>query len=191
MYKKGAVLLMLGQLMIIVCLFVLSDEVKTEPVYKKSSIHMESMVHSASARRVLEVSEIHKDVPEVSKEDYENLLRIVEAEAGGEDATGKLLVANVVLNRVKNEAFPDTVTEVIFQKENGVCQFSPIGDGRFYEVKVSDDTIEAVERALNGEDVSQGALYFVARNHANPEYMNWFDSKLTKLFAHGGHEFYL
>ena len=191
MYKKGAVLLMAGQLMVILCLFLLSRETKIEPVYHKSTIHMESMVHSASARRVLEINEISKDVPDISDEDYENLLRIVEAEAGGEDETGKLLVANVVLNRVKNEAFPDTVTDVIFQKENGVCQFSPVSDGRFYSVKVSEGTVEAVDRALNGEDVSQGALYFVARNHANPEYMNWFDTKLTWLFAHGGHEFYL
>jgi len=190
MYKKGAALLMLGQLMVIVCLFLLSREPKSEPVYHKSSIHMESMVHSASARRVLEINEIHIDVPNISDEDYENLLRIVEAEAGGEDETGKLLVANVVLNRVKNEAFPNTVTEVIFQKENGVCQFSPISDGRFFRVKVSEETVKAVDRALNGDDVSQGALYFVARKHANPEYMNWFDDKLTRLFAHGGHEFY-
>ena len=58
MYKKGAVLLMAGQLMVILCLFLLSRETKIEPVYHKSTIHMESMVHSASARRVLEINEI-------------------------------------------------------------------------------------------------------------------------------------
>ena len=38
---------------------------------------------------------------EVSAADYQALLKIVEAEASGEDATGRMLVANVVLNRVK------------------------------------------------------------------------------------------
>ena len=38
-------------------------------------------------------------VYELSNLDYDTLLRVVEAEAGCEDENGKLLVANVVLNR--------------------------------------------------------------------------------------------
>ena len=75
------------------------------------------------------------------------------------------MVANVIINRVQNDAFPDTVTEVIFQRENGVSQFSPIRDGRFYQVSISDETVEAVEAALYGQDESQGALYFMARKY--------------------------
>lgn len=126
----------------------------------------------------------------VTQSEYDNLLRIVEAEAGGEDKTGKMLVANVVLNRVENAQFPDTINEVIFQSDNGITQFSPISDGRFYSVKVSKETIEAVNQVLQGEDNSQGALYFVARKSANEEYMRWFDEKLEWLFAYGGHEFF-
>ncbi len=126
----------------------------------------------------------------ISEEDYQNLLRIVEAEAGGEDEIGKILVANVVLNRVENESFPDSITEVIFQKCNGVAQFSPISDGRFYKVVVSDATRQAVDKALEGEDYSQGALYFAARKYADSENMQWFDENLLFLFEHGGHEFF-
>lgn len=126
----------------------------------------------------------------LSAEDYENLLRIVEAEAGGEDEVGKILVANVVLNRVECESFPDSVSDVIFQKSNGVAQFSPVSDGRFYKVKVSDETRQAVDKALEGEDYSQGALYFAARKYADSENMRWFDESLVFLFEHGGHEFF-
>ena len=42
----------------------------------------------------------------MSDEDYKNLLKIVEAEAGGEDVKGKILVANVIFNRVKIRSFP-------------------------------------------------------------------------------------
>ena len=126
----------------------------------------------------------------LSDEDLEALLRIVEAEAGCEDEEGKLLVANVVLNRVADEAFPDTVQEVVFQQENGVTQFSPVADGSYYEVKVSQETISAVGRALLGEVISQGALYFAARKYADSGRMKWFDDNLTRLFAHGGHEFF-
>ncbi|MBR5247840.1 MAG: cell wall hydrolase [Lachnospiraceae bacterium] len=124
------------------------------------------------------------------EEDYDILLRIVEAEAGGEDEDGKLLVANVVLNRVNSEQFPDTVSEVVLQESKGVTQFSPVSSGSIWKVKVSEETKEAVARALGGEDISQGALYFAARKYADSKNMRWFDEKLTFLFSHGGHEFY-
>lgn len=126
----------------------------------------------------------------VTQSEYENLLRIVEAEAGGEDQIGKMLVANVVLNRVEDEHFPNSINEVIFQADHGVTQFSPISDGRFYSVKISQETIDAVNQVLQGEDNSQGALYFAARNAANEENMRWFDETLEWLFAYGGHEFF-
>lgn len=120
----------------------------------------------------------------------EVLLRIVEAEATGEDIKGKMLVANVILNRVKSNQFPDTVKEVVFQKNGRIVQFSPIADGRYWSVSISKSTREAVERVLNGEDESQGALYFSARSKAKKSNMNWFDNHLTWLFKYGGHEFY-
>lgn len=122
--------------------------------------------------------------------DLEALLRIVEAEAGNEDEEGKLLVANVVLNRLNSEAFPDTVSDVIFQREKGVVQFSPVSNGSYYRVQVSEETVNAVERALMGEDISEGALYFVARKYADSRKVEWFDNNLTYLFIHGGHEFF-
>lgn len=129
-------------------------------------------------------------VYELSEEDLEALLRIVEAEAGSEDEDGRLLVANVVLNRVNSEDFPATVKDVVFQQSEGVTQFSPVASGRYYTVEISEETIAAVGRALIGEDISQGALYFASRKYANSEKMRWFDTKLTFLFEHGGHEFF-
>lgn len=145
-----------------------------------------------SGQRVVRISSLENDayVIEISEQEREILERIVEAEAGGEDADGKLLVANVVLNRVESETFPDTITDVVFQCEQGITQFSPVSDGRFWSVTVSDETKEAVERALRGEDLSDGALYFTARQYASRDRMAWFDSQLTFLFAYGGHEFF-
>lgn len=127
---------------------------------------------------------------QLEEEDYDLLLRIVEAEAGCEDEDGRLLVANVVLNRVQNENFPDTVSEVILQKSHGVTQFSPVASGRIWKVEVSDETVQAVQKALEGEDISEGALFFAARKHADSDSMRWFDEHLTFLFRHGGHEFF-
>ena len=127
---------------------------------------------------------------EVSEEDYDVLLRLVEAEASGEDIKGKLLVANVVLNRVKSGVFPDTIKEVIYQRQNGRAQFSPVATGKIDRVAVSEETVEAVERALCGEDESAGALYFVAPAYADAGNHQWFRDNLTLLFSYEGHEFY-
>lgn len=149
------------------------------------------MKEQVSEQRILDLQVItRKNRIEITREDYQNLLQIVEAEAGGEDKMGKMLVANVIINRVLDPRFPNSVSEVIFQRENGVAQFSPIADGRFFEVTVSKKTIEAVNAVLSGEDNSRGALYFAARKAANPDNMKWFDRNLTRLFAYGGHEFF-
>lgn len=123
-------------------------------------------------------------------EDRKILERIVEAEAGGETIHGRLLVANVVLNRVKNKEFPSTIKGVVFSHRGSRYQFSPISDGRYYSVSVSKGTKKAVDQALHGKDPSEGALYFMERAYASSANVRWFDRSLTRLFGYGCHEFF-
>ena len=122
----------------------------------------------------------------VSDDDYQVLLRIVQAEAGVCDEKGKILVANVVLNRVKSQEFPDSVRSVVYEPS----QFSPVSDGSINSVKVTEETKECVNRALEGEDYSDGALYFMNRRGSRSRAVSWFDSQLTYLFRHQNHEFF-
>lgn len=146
---------------------------------------------ASSGQRIVDYEILEREcIYNLKREDYEALLRIVEAEAGSEDETGKMLVAGVVMNRVENKRFPNTVEEVVFQNEKGTYQFSPVANGTYHTVVISDETIEAVNRVLEGEDITQGALYFAAREYADSENMEWFDCSLEKLFSHGGHEFF-
>lgn len=146
---------------------------------------------AVSGQRVVDFQVLEQETANVLEaSELDVLRRIVESEAGSEDGDGRLLVANVILNRVNDDKFPSTVTEVVFQQENGVAQFSPVSSGRIYRVEVSEETCEAVERALNGEDISQGALYFASRKYADSTKMKWFDDNLEFLFEHGGHEFF-
>lgn len=121
-----------------------------------------------------------------SGNDYEVLKRIVEAEAGICDIKGRILVANVIINRVRSSEFPNTISGVVYQKS----QFSPVMDGRINTCKVTDATVEAVNRAIAGEDYSDGALYFMNRNRSRSKNVSWFDSRLTYLFYHDKHEFF-
>ena len=127
---------------------------------------------------------------QMPESEYYTLLRIVEAEATGEDLKGKMLIANVILNRVADERFPDTIEEVVYQQIGGSAQFQPTIDGRIDSVEITEETIEAVDRVLAGEDSSQGALYFMARVASDETSVGWFDETLIPLFQHGGHEYY-
>lgn len=125
-----------------------------------------------------------------TEEDYMALVKIIEAEATGEDITGKILVGNVVLNRVKSSNFPNTIYDVIYQESNGRAQFSPVDDGRIDSIPLTQESYDAADRALKGEDHSNGALFFVARSIASDSAVSWFENSLRMVKKHGVHEFY-
>jgi N-acetylmuramoyl-L-alanine amidase len=84
------------------------------------------------------------------------LEKLVQCEAGGESTKGKIAVVNVVLNRVRSDKFPDSITAVI--KQQG--QFQPVGNGAIYSAKPTKSTKEAVRRALEGEKVVADNIKF-------------------------------
>ena len=145
---------------------------------------------NSEGQRVVEYSSLEQTRIFLSEEDYEILLKIVEAEAGSEDELGRMLVASVVLNRMGHEKFPDSIRDVVYQNANGTYQFSPVANGRFRRARVSEATMIAVDKVLSGVDHSEGALFFASRRAADPLKMRWFDRNLIKLFSHGGHEFF-
>ena len=127
----------------------------------------------------------------ISEKDYKILLRIVEAEATGGSQESKRMVANVVLNRVKDDKFPNTIEEVVFQRgTDGTAQFSPISDGRYNKVAITEETQKAVSAAVKGKDETNGALFFLNRDTASSSSLYWFDSSLKYLFECGGHSYY-
>lgn len=69
------------------------------------------------------------------------LEKIAMAEAESEDTEGKALVMLVVLNRVWDTRFPDTIEEVIMQ--DGA--FTPVSNGRYDKVEPDADCMKAME----------------------------------------------
>lgn len=109
------------------------------------------------------------------------LAKIAMAEAEGEDTEGKALVILVVLNRVWNDSFPDTIEEVVMQEN----QFSPVANGRYDKVQPDDDCYAALDLVMSGWDGSKGALYFESKSDST-----WHQEHLKYLFQHGKHYFY-
>lgn len=94
--------------------------------------------------------------PAYDPEVLDLLSRIVQVEAGYEPYESQLAVANVVLNRTKAEAFPDTVREVIYAPG----QFPPAHNGLLDGAEPGEEAIKAAKAALNGENNVEGALFF-------------------------------
>ena len=90
-----------------------------------------------------------------STSDLNLLARLVYAEARGESYTGQVAVAAVVLNRVKNSSFPNSVSGVIYQKG----AFSVVNDGQI-NLTPNQTAINAAQDAINGWDPTYGAIYY-------------------------------
>ncbi len=87
--------------------------------------------------------------------DLNLLSRLVYGEARGEPYSGQVAVAAVVLNRVKNSSFPNTISGVIYQKG----AFDVVSDGQI-NLTPNDTAKKAAQDALNGWDPTNGAIYY-------------------------------
>jgi len=121
---------------------------------------------------------------ELTEEEIEIFERIVEAEVSTNNYEGKLAVANVILNRIESERFPDTMKEVVFAKR----QFSPIGDGRYYKVKVTELTKQVIQDALAGYRMVERDVYYFCTPTAPGK--GWFETDLRKVGYIEPHNFY-
>ena len=83
------------------------------------------------------------------------LARLVSGESRGEPYIGQVAVAAVVLNRVRSDEFPDTVSGVIFQPG----AFDAVCDGQF-DMTPTDSAIRAARDAMNGWDPTGGCTYY-------------------------------
>ncbi|WML43474.1 cell wall hydrolase [Neobacillus sp. PS3-40] len=120
---------------------------------------------------------IPKQVP---KQDKELLARLVTAEAKGEPFAGKVAVATVVLNRVDSNEFPDTIHDVIYEKQ----QFEPVQNGMINK-PAGDEAKKAVNEAIAKKGNITDALYFY-----NPDLTDnkWLKAKKTTEVI-GNHRF--
>lgn len=113
------------------------------------------------------------------------LSRIISAEAKGEPFEGQIAVGNVVLNRVRSSAYPNTIYGVIFDRKYGT-QFSPVAFGTIYN-KPSASAVIAAKICLEGYSVSDSALFFVNPRLATN---NWIQRNRVYEFTIGNHDFY-
>lgn len=113
------------------------------------------------------------------KEKY-MLAKIAMAEAEGCRIKAKELVIRTVLSRIESDMFPNTVEEVIFQKN----QFTPISDGRWNKVEPNEECWQALENVLISSE-SKDILFFESCKGDS-----WHNKNLKLVCEEDGMRFY-
>lgn len=110
------------------------------------------------------------------------LSRVIFAEAGNQTLKGQMAVGNVVLNRVESRQFPNTIVEVLSQRN----QFSTWLGGRLANRVPTESCIIAAKLVMDGGVVEQtrGALFF------DSLVRSWAARNKTYVTTLGGHKFY-
>lgn len=92
-----------------------------------------------------------------STSDMQLMARAINGEARGEPYEGQVAVGAVILNRVKNASFPNTIAGVIYQ----AGAFTAVSDGQI-NVPISEGSTvyKAAQDAMNGWDPTNGAIYY-------------------------------
>ncbi len=131
---------------------------------------------SVPVKPPIPVANVIEEEPDISKEEIELLALLTMAEAEGEPEDGQRLVIDTVLNRVDcDKEFPDTISEVIYQKN----QFSSMWNGRVDRCCVQEELVNLVREEL--EDRTNFDVIFFRTGR--------YSQYGTPLFQVGNHYF--
>lgn len=113
-----------------------------------------------------------------ASKDVNLLARIIHGEARGEPYTGKVAVGAVVLNRVRDSRFPNTIAGVIYQPG----AFDAVSDGQI-NLTPDSSSIKAARDALNGWDPTYGCIYYWNPATATSKWI-WSRPIITRIGKH-------
>lgn len=113
-----------------------------------------------------------------SENDIKLMSNAVYGEARGEPYEGQVAVAAVILNRIEDEAFPNTASGVIFEP----LAFTAVADGQIW-LTPNEQARRAVMDAINGWDPSENALYYFNPVTATSKWI-WSRPQIKKIGEH-------
>ena len=119
-----------------------------------------------------------KAANQFSSSELKILANAVYGESRGEPYIGQVAVAAVILNRVKNASFPNSVSGVIF--EPGA--FTAVADGQIW-LTPNKNAEKAVRDAINGWDPTGGCIYYFNPKTATSKWI-WSRPQVKKIGEH-------
>lgn len=149
------------------------------PNIEIQNISNDTVLENNEVKNIKE-TEKTKEVISLNDEQLNLLSKLVAAEARGESYEGQVAVAAVVLNRVQDSRFPNSLEGVIYQKN----AFSVVKNGHI-NIQATEESYNAVKDALYGNDPTNDAIYFW-----NPDIStcNWINT-LNPHLRIGNHVF--
>ena len=120
-----------------------------------------------------EITETKKEIISLNDEQLNLLSKLVAAEARGESYEGQVAVAAVVLNRVQDDRFPNSIEGVIYQKN----AFSVVKNG-YINIQATEESYNAAKEALYGNDPTNDAIYFWNPDISTCSWINTLDPHL-------------
>ncbi|WP_138417238.1 LysM peptidoglycan-binding domain-containing protein [Aquibacillus sediminis] len=108
---------------------------------------------------------------DLNQEEVEWLAKMIYSEGRGESLEGQIAIGAVIMNRVESPIFPNNVKDVLFEKSYGYYQFTPAETGAINNATPNAQNIEAAERAIQGEDPTNGALFFYNPDKTSSSYL--------------------
>ena len=130
--------------------------------------------------QVQTVKQQKREVINITNEELLLLSKLVTGEARGESYEGQVAVAAVVINRVKDPRFPNSIKDVIYQKN----AFSVVKDGSI-NMQPTESAYTAAKEALYGKDPTDKAIYFWNPDIATCKWIK----KLNPYMKIGNHVF--
>lgn len=104
----------------------------------------------------------------LSEEEITLIELTVQHEAGSFSIEYKELIAGIILNRLNSPDFPDTITEILYAKN----QFS---NGNYYGVVIDEETSQAVKNVFSSEASPHEATYYYNPNLSASYAISWFE----------------
>lgn len=121
------------------------------------------------------------------RENVKWLSRIIHAETEGDTLACKIGVGNVVMNRISDPYFPNTIHDVIFDVDvNGTVQFSPAETGGL-NIPAGEESLLAAYMVLEGASTVGTSEFFVDYTKGDTA---WFRKNLTFIVRIGKMDFY-
>lgn len=104
--------------------------------------------------------------------------QVIYGEARGEPYEGQVAVGAVLLNRVSDSRFPNTVAGVVYQSGAFTC----VSDG---QINLSPDSTakKAAQDAVNGWDPTHGSIYYFNPNTATSSWI-WSRPQTVRIGKH-------
>lgn len=180
--RKSLIIVFVGMTLLVTALFSRSSAQSTTVNESAKLVKIIDTQDAEAFRRLTPVrleNEQEAIYTEIYYGELELLALVIQAEAGNQDELGKRYVADVVMNRVNSKAFPDTIREVIYQKNP--VQFACVYDGALDRAgyTVTEDCFTIAEEEYWSQQDTEIVYFRTQKYHSSGH----------PKFRHGDHYF--